>query len=61
MLVHVEERRSAQRTVRASVSSGGSLIKVDGEIVVRNPAPDASPPANAAGAVHQVKISSALR
>lgn len=55
------ERRSAQRTVRITVTSGGSCDGTVADMVVRNPAPDASPPTGATGISHSFAISNATR
>jgi hypothetical protein len=61
MALDKNEHRHAQRTVRASVSSNGTRFRADSEMVVRNPAPDSSPPAVATGTSHNFTLSYALR
>jgi hypothetical protein len=61
MVAQKDEHRYAQRTVRTGVSSGQSRIASDGDMVVRNPAPDSSPPSVAAGTSHTFTLAYSAR
>lgn len=60
-MLEQHEQRYAQHTVRATVSSGNARISSDAEMVVRNPAPDASPPSTPTGTSFSFTLSSGNR
>jgi hypothetical protein len=58
-----ENQTGGARTARGTVSSGGHLnvMTLDCEMLVRNPAPDVSPPAAPTGKVCTISISAGAR